>query len=578
MSYRSYVGGKIIVTVGGDFNTYSEGDITFNAAKKITFTGEENGVIFGEPKDAPQREQKTFNPEFIAYARYWQDKPLSSSYNLDWKRDKDEMFQLNSKTKSEMLGSCKQGEDHFEKNYESAKISIDNEAYSSPFLMMFQNHKLVTGKEVVLTLHIIYKEINKVKNKKIFLDYDASLLEVGFTNDGETISQKEYTFDKKYFDINFTSNSEYETSVVILENRIILNNVMVKCKQKIAQDTQIKFLDENKKVVGSIIVKANDTAIFSKRNFNYIKIIRKSTRERDLKIIKHKILSADSYDNDGKLITFDDENNSLKHFTQQIVKNGFSKLLVNFKNEFVLDELEIDDEFLIKEKIISETNVLVSEKYMKYVQEKYFSQKKYTQEQINAKMFFFISPIKEIPKEENTYAFVVYEKVKQFSAMVYVFRDEFLIHEIGHEMGLNHTFEGSKKGLDAQKDYLQKVKQNVYYPKTESDIAKWKIDSKSRKPNGYPFDFESEKITNKTKWEEVIKEKENKFEIEKVKRNADMLNAQEIIRFLEKVDEYHQIYFNKSATDNFMDYGSKYGFFNYQHEIIKKLNDEFKHI
>lgn len=193
-------------------------------------------------------------------------------------------------------------------------------------------------------------------------------------------------------------------------------------------------------------------------------------------------------------------------------------------------------------------------------------------------MFFFISPIKELPKKLNTCAFVMYEKLKQFSAMVYVFDRVYLIHEIGHELGLNHTFESSKNGLDAQKDYLQKVKQNVYYPKTESDIAKWKIDAKSRKTNGYPFKFLNDNITDKSKWEQVIKEKENKFELEKIEHNADILNTEEIIRFLEKVDEYHQIYFNESATDNFMDYGSKYGFFNYQHEIIKKLNDEFKHI
>ena len=273
---------------------------------------------------------------------------MSSSYNLDWKRDKDEIFQLNSKTKSQMSGACNQGAELFEKNYENSNKSIDGETYFSPFLMMFENHRSVTGKEVVLSMHILYKEIDKVKNKKIFLDYDASLLEVGFTNDGETISQKEYTFDKKYFDINFTSNSEYETSVVILENRIILNNIMVKCKQKITEDTEIKFLDQKKKVVGSIILKANNTAIFSKRNFNYIKIIRKSTRERDLKIIEYKVITNISTDNNGKLITFDDENDSLKHFTEQIIKNGFSKLLVNFKNEFVLDEIEIDDEFLIK--------------------------------------------------------------------------------------------------------------------------------------------------------------------------------------------------------------------------------------
>jgi hypothetical protein len=50
MSYRLIVGGKITKTTGGDHKMYSEGDIVFNSAKKVIFTGKEKGVTFGKPE------------------------------------------------------------------------------------------------------------------------------------------------------------------------------------------------------------------------------------------------------------------------------------------------------------------------------------------------------------------------------------------------------------------------------------------------------------------------------------------------------------------------------------------------
>jgi hypothetical protein len=45
------VGGKITETTKGKDISYAKEDIVFNSSKKITFTGKENGVSFGEPEE-----------------------------------------------------------------------------------------------------------------------------------------------------------------------------------------------------------------------------------------------------------------------------------------------------------------------------------------------------------------------------------------------------------------------------------------------------------------------------------------------------------------------------------------------
>jgi predicted chitinase len=54
MSRIRIVGGTITKTTTGAHHMYSEENIVFNSGKTITEVGEENGIIFGEPKDPPQ--------------------------------------------------------------------------------------------------------------------------------------------------------------------------------------------------------------------------------------------------------------------------------------------------------------------------------------------------------------------------------------------------------------------------------------------------------------------------------------------------------------------------------------------
>lgn len=51
MTYISNVGGKLIVRAKGDIKTYAKENIVLNSNKKITITGEEKGVSFGEPEE-----------------------------------------------------------------------------------------------------------------------------------------------------------------------------------------------------------------------------------------------------------------------------------------------------------------------------------------------------------------------------------------------------------------------------------------------------------------------------------------------------------------------------------------------
>ncbi|WP_310556068.1 polymorphic toxin type 23 domain-containing protein [Flavobacterium sp.] len=54
MSRTRIIGGKLTEIIGGDYNIYSAGDIVYNSAKTISFTGKD-GVIFGKPEKAPAR-------------------------------------------------------------------------------------------------------------------------------------------------------------------------------------------------------------------------------------------------------------------------------------------------------------------------------------------------------------------------------------------------------------------------------------------------------------------------------------------------------------------------------------------
>lgn len=57
MTYKSIVGGKLVVTAKEGIDHYAKEDIVINSNKSINLKGEENGVTYGKPESPPKKKQ-----------------------------------------------------------------------------------------------------------------------------------------------------------------------------------------------------------------------------------------------------------------------------------------------------------------------------------------------------------------------------------------------------------------------------------------------------------------------------------------------------------------------------------------
>jgi hypothetical protein len=556
------------------------------------------GISFGDyvPKVREKREEKVKDvaTDFVVYPRIWLNNMYKCNYGFDWNRNFDDKLNIEAVRQNDLLNNCTKGKDAFQKYYETGKSTVNAKDYYAPYLIMFENHGEKTGREVILNLYIHFEDSSKLKNSFVKAECDNSLFEVGFTTNGKTIASDTFNLDKKYFkDEYYNTGRKYreengklksdedtayepELNGDILE----LSNVMVKCKKAIDKEEKIIFKDNKGNIVGSLIVKPNNTALLSNRTMCFVKIKRKNFAEKDLGTIKSKLLATQILEFNGKERTYLNENEAITNIVKESNTCCFSKLLVNFSNSFELDEIEVDDDKLKSEGIISDEKVLLPSKYLSYMQNQYFLNKKYDYDTIKSKMFFFISPIND--KKSDRMAFAMYEDVNIFASILYNTQPYTLTHEIAHDFGLKHVFESNDNDDDINKKekYVSALENNQKIRK--SDINNDNNDLKIRRKNQYPFPYtfyegsvlKTKEINDSKEWQSEI----DKMELE-YKNNAVLLEKQKkLVVFLKAIDTYHEIYFNQASTENLMDYGKPYLTFYYQHEIIQKLNDEFKHI
>ena len=59
MSYKCFIGGKLIETTVGNDYTYAREDIVYNCLKPINIKGDEKGVSFNKPEDPPKKKAET---------------------------------------------------------------------------------------------------------------------------------------------------------------------------------------------------------------------------------------------------------------------------------------------------------------------------------------------------------------------------------------------------------------------------------------------------------------------------------------------------------------------------------------
>ena len=145
-----------------------------------------------------------------------------------------------------------------------------------------------------------------------------------------------------------------------------------------------------------------------------------------------------------------------------------------------------------------------------------------------------------------------------FSMIVYILSSESVLHETTHKMGLPHIFEDQ---------YIdESIGRTIKSVKTSKENCEEWI-SKYQKMKGNTITFGTETIT-KAELEKRIKAEQKNIPIK-----------EQMLEFLQKMKRYHQIYFAEGTSDSIMDStNQKFGFFEFQFEIIKKLNDEYHHI
>ena len=493
-------------------------------------------------------------PNFTVFTEPFLNDPEDISYNLDRYIKED--------TQAGSITKCTKGRELYDQYYLKNRIRIGSEDYIPSYLRMFEKHKEKTGREVLLSLKITYNDRDKLIKDKITLDYDASLFEIGFTDDGTTINTKEFVFEKKYFNEDFytipveNKNGENYFDVFAPTSNnptdkepFMIHKLLIRCKKGFSDEQKVTFLNKKGQKVGLLIIKPTTEVYHSKRKFRFIKVFRKSHKAYDFRKINRDILKQNVRDEKYKSIDFElltktpnDFDENIKLFYKYLCNNYYSRLRVVYPPEIEIEEMEIED--------IS----FADENFYKQIRHLYIDKKQLKEEEYKNLVLVFLSPL----EYSNHGAAISYDNIYMFSMIVYILSSESVLHETAHKMGLPHIFEDQ---------YIdESIGRTIKSVKTSKENCEEWI-SKYQKMKGNTITFGTEIIT-KAELEKRIKAEQKNIPIK-----------EQMLEFLQKMKRYHQIYFAKEISNNIMDYASQhFGFFEFQFEIIKKLNDEYHHI
>lgn len=435
------VKGTMNISSDGDieFHTFG-GDLTFRAGGKNEWTSPQTIVGAYEPISVENFLEKKDenNRNFIIHAFISNNEEYSLNYNIEWDF---EPFTKEHRIEN-LFSKCTKNKNEFMSFYKS--IKLNNQTYYYPaILRIINNQDQETERNTIIPICVVSNDINKIKKEKILLEYDNTIFDAGFTNDGKRINnttfELKYAFKNTIQKINDTEMFNLDTS----NNTIILHNFIIKSKAIFEEEKEIKFLNTKNEVVGVIVVKPNNTVIKSKRKFKYIKIVRTSLEDTDRNLNKREIFNTLVYNSNYERIKSENnnENQYLKEFHKAMVETSYCRLGIVFSEECEIEDmlLSLEDENKLAACISEDKSKINNGKsgtYHKLIRKFYCKSRGIEEEQLKNYVLVFISPIKPV----KTSAAVIYEMVESFSLMTYDFSQNSLLHEMGHKVGLWHTF------------------------------------------------------------------------------------------------------------------------------------------
>lgn len=381
MSRIRNVKGHITEMVGGDYKIYSASDIVESATDKFHETADE-GLFFGEPEDPPTPPDNPAKKKSELIVHFRRPDDYDGEFGFDWMRD-------------DYRDICSNF-DELEKDYESMKIY--GKTYYVPWLSIFpDDHKQQSEKGIRLKL-----EVESLNNSE-----DNIGTKIGLSTSSPSLL------------VNPTEIDSQESSHII----------EIRCTEKIADD--------------KIFIEARDLA--SQNLVGKLNILRNDSRYHFTLFLIRLLDDPDKAENEEEKskieraneICLGDVNDDWVNSVADRVNNfGVNQALI--KCDVVFKDIKIDSKDWIKKGYLTEDKRIINSS--------------------------FHEAIKPLCEDKGVFAFLCGFLTKDFSSGAawagtepttsnyivcpqYIYSDgadyakRILLHEIGHVLGLRHTFD-----------------------------------------------------------------------------------------------------------------------------------------
>ena len=476
MSRTRIVGGKITEIVHGDYNIYSASDIIFNSEKSVIPNGKQ-GVIIGNKVEKITSKDNSTEINFLVHFEIDEEK-YDGSFGFDWMCDKNDCIDYEKLKKEYIPIGSKE------------VWTPNNKEYFVPWI------SVIPDKIVKL----------KVKIEKI----EGKLL----TEEDIIRFPKSNNIYMEPIDINVIEDTDEYIAIRPIDFNLVDNKdkkkmLYINIHYKVDQDTLYNVMNQHGVSIGKLNFFKNNEII--EVDLKFVKMCHK----RHLQELEEKYSVRK---NEGFIDFLN--NNSIN---QALIKVNIIEQDYKKWDFFNLDELSEDflDEILEGLELKESGRNKLYEEYINNHLDKNFKGIVVLFTSIYRKRINDNSDVggdaRIIPL--NDQIVFIYEKSEHNTD---------LPHEIGHTLGLHHTFSDNTKKLKECEEYIEKAKKNIKIITNNIKIIK------------------QSKNTNKVNTYEEIE-----------KYSKDIENYKKEIKYCEeKIESFknNPYRFKKNQTYNMMDY------------------------